>query len=73
MSRYSRFVDYWEQQEEAAQLNNLPLPNRSNATKEQTTDLEELGCAVYIVLWDRIYGGKSDGLNIYAFANYFGF
>jgi hypothetical protein len=73
MSRYSRFVDYWEQQEEAARLNNLPLQNRSNPTKEQTTDLEELGCAVYIVLWDRIYGGKSDGLNIYAFANYFGF
>jgi len=73
MSRYSRYVDYWEQQEEVARLNNTPLPDRSKPTKEQIAGLEELGCAVYIVLWDRIYAGKSDGLNTYTFANHFGF
>ena len=50
MARYSKFVDYWEQQEEFAQSNNLPMPDRSNPTKEQLADLEELGCTVYIVL-----------------------
>ena len=66
-------MDYWEQQEEVSQLNNLPLPEWSNPTKEQIADLEELGHAAYIVLWERIYSSKSNGLNIYAFANNFGF
>ena len=73
MARYSKFVDYWEQQEEFAQSNNFPMPDRSNPTKEQLVDLEELGCTVYIVLWDRIFGGKHDSFNIYAFANILGF
>lgn len=58
MFRYSRFVDYWEQQEEVARLDHLPLPDRSKPTKEQIADLEELGCAVYLVLWDRIYADE---------------
>lgn len=58
MRRYSKLVDYWEQQEEVARLSNLPLPDRRNPTKEKMTHLEELGCTVYLIMWDRIFGDE---------------